>query len=156
MPISDGDEVTIAYVGRLKDGTVFDTSYRELAEETGLAAEHPGRVFEPLTIDIGDDAVIAGLQEALRGLDEGETLTVTIPPEQAYGEHRESNVGEYDREAFEEMLGDRELVEGFEVKTDEGLHGRVTDIGSEMVTVDFNHELAGETLIFEIEILDVA
>ena len=155
MPISDGDQVTIAYVGRLEDGSVFDTSNRELAERTGLAGENPDRIFEPLTIDIGSDSVIPGLQDALRGLEADEKLTVTIPPEEAYGEHRESRIGEYDREAFEEMVGDRELTEGFEVETDDGLRGRVTDIGSELVTVDFNHELAGETLLFEIEVLGV-
>lgn len=155
MPISDGDEVTIAYVGRLEDGSVFDTSNRELAEQTGLAEENPDRIFEPLTIDIGDESVIPGLEDALRGLDAGEKLTVTIPPEQAYGQHRESRIGEYDREAFEEMAGDRELVEGFEVEADNGLRGHVTNIGSEHVTVDFNHELAGKTLMFEIEVLGI-
>lgn len=155
MTISDGDNVTIEYVGRLEDGTLFDTSNSDLAEETGLAEENPERIFEPLTITIGDDTVIPGLQEALRGLEEGTETTVEIPPEQAYGEYRDGRVGAYDREEFEEMLGDRELVEGFEVKTEDGLFGRVTDIGDEEVTVDFNHELAGETLLFELEVVSV-
>ena len=155
MAITQGDSVTIEYVGRLADGTVFDTSDEQLAEQTGLAEENPERIFEPLTVDVGEDTIIPGLQDALRGMEAGDETTVTIPPEQAYGEHTEERIGEYDRQAFEEMIGDRELREGFEVETDDGLPGRVVDFDADTVTVDFNHELAGERLTFEIRILDV-
>ncbi len=156
MPITDGDEVTIEYTGRLPDRSLFDTSDRELAEESGLAEEHPDREFAPLTIAIGNSDVITGLQEALRGMEEGESTNVEIPPEKGYGEHKESRVAEYDRESFEEMIGDRELEMGFEVEVKEtGLPGRVTEISEGAVTVDFNHELAGEPLEFEIEVVDV-
>jgi FKBP-type peptidyl-prolyl cis-trans isomerase 2 len=155
MAISQGDTVTIEYVGRLPDGEVFDTSDRALAQQKGLLSENRDRVYKPLTVDIGDDSVIPGLQEALVGMEEGQQATVTIPPEQAYGDRTEERLGEYDREAFEEMLGDRELTVGSEVVADSGLEGRVVDIGEAAVTVDFNHELAGETLTFTIEILDV-
>ena len=156
MTITDGDEVTIEYIGRLPDGSVFDTSDRVLAEDTGLATEHPGRDFSPLTVTVGEGNVIEGLQEALRGLEEGDSTTVEIPPEKAYGEHREGRVAEYDRDAFEEMIGDRELEIGFEVEVKEtGLPGNVTEIEEETVTVDFNHELAGKTLEFDITVVDV-
>jgi peptidylprolyl isomerase len=155
MPITQGDSVTIEYVGRLADGTVFDTSDEQLAEQSGLAEKNPERIFEPLTVDVGEDTIIPGLQEALRGMEAGDETTVTIPPEQAYGEHTEERIGEYDRQAFEEMIGDRELREGFEVETDDGLPGRVVEFDADTVRVDFNHELAGETLTFEIRILDV-
>jgi FKBP-type peptidyl-prolyl cis-trans isomerase 2 len=155
MTITDGDTVTLEYVGRLSDGEVFDTSDRVLAQQEGLLNENQGRVYKPLTVDVGDDSVIPGLQEALVGMEEDQQATVTIPPEQAYGHRTEERIGEYDREGFEEMLGDRELTEGFEVEADSGLEGRVVDIGEETVTVDFNHELAGETLTFEIDIVDV-
>jgi len=155
MTISDGDSVTIEYVGRLPDGTVFDTSDEGLARETGLAEENPKRQFEPLTVEIGDEKVISGLEAALRGLEAGDSELVRIPPEKAYGEHTEDRVGEYDRAEFEEMLGGREAEEGVQVETEDGLPGRVTEVDEGTVTVDFNHELAGEMLEFEIEILDV-
>jgi len=156
MGISHDDSVTLNYVGRLPDGEVFDTSERSLAQQEGLLGENPGRVYEPLTLDIGDDSVIPGLQEALLGMEAGQQETVTIPPEQAYGHRTEDRIGEYGREAFENMLGDNELTEGFEVEADSGLEGRVTDIGEETVTVDFNHELAGKILTFEVEVVEVA
>jgi len=156
MTISDGDEVTIEYTGRLPDGELFDTSDRRLAEESGLASEHPDRDFKPLTIEIGDSDVIPGLQEALLGMENGETTIVSIPPEKGYGPHKESRIAEYDREAFQEMIGDRELEIGFEVEVKEtGLPGEVTEIGEETVTVDFNHELAGESLEFEIKVVAI-
>lgn len=155
MPISEGDSVTLHYIGRLDDGSVFDTSLHKVAEETGLLAENPTRQFEPITIEIGDENVIPGLEEALTGLEEGETATISVAPDSAYGEYSEERVGTYDREAFEELIGDHELREGFEVETDDGLPGRVTAITDEEVTVDFNNELAGERLTFELEILAV-
>jgi FKBP-type peptidyl-prolyl cis-trans isomerase 2 len=155
VTITNGDTVTLEYVGRLANGEVFDTSDRVIAQQEGLLSENQGRVYKPLTVDIGDDSVIPGLQEALLGMEEDEQATVEIPPEQAYGERTEQRIGEYDREGFEEMLDDHELVEGFKVEADSGLEGRIVDIGEETVTVDFNHELAGETLTFDIEILEV-
>jgi len=156
MTIEEGDDVTIEYVGRLDNGDLFDTSDRNLASEEGLIEEYPDRKFQPLTVTVGDDQVIEGLQEALRGLAEGDETVVEIPPELAYGRHREGRVAEYDREAFEEMIGDRELQMGFEVEVKEtGLPGRVVDWDEDTVTVDFNHELAGEHLQFEIEVVDV-
>lgn len=161
MAISDGDNVTIEYVGRLEDGTLFDTSDRALAEETGLAEEHPDRAYEPLTVNVGEGNVIEGLEEALRGLEEGDSTAVRIPPEKAYGRHRDSRVAEYDRDAFEKMLQDNDMADqleiGFEVEAkDSGLPGEVSEINDDSVVVDFNHELAGETLEFEIEVVDVS
>ena len=155
MAINAGDSVTIEYIGRLDDGSVFDTSNRTVAERSGLLADNPTRRFEPLTVDVGDDTVIPGLQEALVGLEEGEQTVVTIAAENAYGEYREEKVGEYDRDAFDDLLGDRELELGFEVEAENGLVGEVIEIGDEDVTVDFNHELAGEALTFEIEVVGI-
>jgi peptidylprolyl isomerase len=156
MPITDGDSVTIEYVGKLTDGTVFDTSDQELAQETGLTEEHPEREFEPLTVEVGSGSVIPGIEDALTGLEAGDSEIIRVPPEKAYGEYREDRVGEYDRDEFDKMLRSQELREGVEVQTEGGLPGEVVDVGQETVTVDFNHDLAGETLEFEIRVVDVS
>lgn len=155
MAITEGDSVTIAYIGRLEDGTVFDTSNEALARDAGLDEENPERNFKPLELKLGSGRVIEGLEEELVGMEVGDEKTIVIGPEKAYGPHTDDRVVGYDRDDFEEMIGDRELTEGFEVETEDGLPGRVVEIGDDVVTVDFNHELAGETLVFEIEILDV-
>lgn len=155
MPITEGDSVTISYVGRLDDGTVFDTSDEQLAREVGVDEEYPERSFKPLEVKLGSDRIIEGLEEELAGMEVGDEKTLTIPPEKAYGRHTDDRVAEYNRGEFEEMIGDRDLVDGFEVETNDGLPGEVVEFDANSVTVDFNHELAGETLTFEIEILDV-
>ncbi|MFB6254040.1 MAG: peptidylprolyl isomerase [Halobacteriaceae archaeon] len=155
MPISEGDSVTLEYTGRLDDGTVFDTTYEEVAKEAGLAQAQPNREYTPLTVELGNGTVIEGLEEALIGLEEGTTHTLTIPPEKAYGERRDDQIIEYDVEEFSEMLGSQPPTEGTYIETEDGDHAEITHVDDEIVRLDFNHQLAGETLEFEIEIVDV-
>ncbi|WP_255151489.1 FKBP-type peptidyl-prolyl cis-trans isomerase [Halorarius halobius] len=155
MTISAGDSVTIEYVGRLDDGTVFDTSRREVAEAEGLLDDQPGREYTPLTVDVGAGQVIDGLDEGLVGMDPGEEAVVTVPPEDGYGEYTDERVVEYDRDRLDEMLEGATLAEGMQLQTEEGLPGEVVDVGESVVRVDFNHELAGETLEFEVEVVEV-
>lgn len=155
MGISTGDSATIEYTGRLDDGTVFDTSHESVAEESGLADEQPEREYGPLAVDVGAGKVIDGIEEALIGMEAGDSEVVTIPPEKGYGERSDDRIVEYDVARFREMLQGEEPTEGLRVQTEQGLPGEVVHAGPEVVRVDFNHELAGETLEFEIEVVDV-
>lgn len=155
MAISAGDTVTVEYTGRLADGTVFDTSREAVAEETGLLEGQPGREYTPLTVEIGAERVIAGFEEALIGLEEGATPTVTIPPEKAYGEWSEDHVREYETGEFREMIGGETPEAGAYIETQDGGIAELVHVDEEVVKVDFNHELAGETLEFDISIVDV-
>lgn len=155
MTISSGDTATIEYTGRLDDGTVFDTSREETAEESGLLDDQAGREYAPLTVEIGDGEIIEGLEDALVGMEAGEEATVEIPPEKAYGEPTEDALVEYDRDAFEEALQGETPEEGMRVQTQEGGLGEVVEVGPESVRIDFNHDLAGETLEFEVEVVEV-
>ncbi len=150
--IDTGDRVTIEYVGRFEDGTVFATSSPEVAADHDLAA---GKERSPLVFTVGDGEVIPGLDEGVRGLAVGEEATIRVPPSEAYGPHREERVREYDRESFEAMVGEPPTI-GLHVEAQNDLHGDVTAIASDTVEVDFNHELAGRTLVFELRVLDVA
>lgn len=156
MAITTGDTVTFEYTARLEDGTVFDTSDESLAEEADLAEDYPDRSFEPLTVELGNRQIIEGLEEALLGLEKGAEDTVTIPPEKAYGSWDEQRVQEFDADQFggENVLGD-EIEEGDHLESQNGQVGKITDIGDEVVRIDFNHDLAGETLEFEFKITDV-
>lgn len=154
MTVSEGDSVTIEYTGRHTDGTVFDSSRRDVAEEADLDGLGQ-REFAPLTVDVGEGNIVPGLEDALVGMDAGEEKTVEIPPERGYGERTDDRIVEYERAEFEGMLGDTEVAEGLRLQTQEGLPGEVTDFDDDTVTVDFNHELAGEELVFEVEVVDV-
>lgn len=152
MTISDGDTVTFEYTGRLQDGTVFDTSREDVAEEEGIADDQ--RDYEPLTAEVGAGAVIEGMEDGLVGLDAGESDTLEIPPEKAYGERTDERVQEFETEQLVEMLGQRP-EEGDQLQAQNGQRGTVTHVDDDVVKVDFNPELAGETLVFDIEVVDV-
>lgn len=155
MAITNGDAVTIEYTGRTTDGAVFDTTHEPVAEETGLADAQPDRDYDPLTFEIGAGRVIDGLEEALRGLEEGATETITIPPEDAYGEWSEQQVQTFETDALREMLGGELPAEGDRLQAQDGSQGEVVAVDDTTVEVDFNSPLAGETLEFEVEIVAV-
>ena len=153
MPIEEGDRVRLDYVGRFEDGTVFATSRPAVAEEHGLLP--PGEADPaPLSFTVGAAEVIDGLESAVVGMAAGAEATVRVPPDEAYGEHDPDRVREYDPEAFEAMVGEPPEI-GTHVEAKNDLHGDVTAVTDESVQVDFNHELAGRTLVFDVEILDV-
>lgn len=155
MAITTGDSVTIEYTGRLQDGSVFDTSRESVASEEGIDQNEREHDFTPLTVEVGDGKIIEGLEEAILSMDEGDTQVVEIPPEKGYGERDEERVVEYDTDELKEMLQGTQPSEGMRLQTDQGLPGEVVDVGPEVTHVDFNHELAGEHLKFEVEVVDV-
>lgn len=132
-----GDKVKVDYTGKLEDGSVFDSS-------------QPGK---PLEFTIGAGQVIAGFETGVLGMKEGETKTVSIPPEKAYGERNEENVAEVPKESF--GADSNILRVGMPVTNSTGFNGTITAIYDKNVVVDFNHKLAGKTLIFEITLLEI-
>jgi len=155
MSITTGDSVTLEYTGRLDDGTVFDTSRRSVAEETGLAEAQPDREYAPLTVEVGDEQVIQGMEEGLIGLAAGEEETLEIPPEKAYGEPSDDQIQAFDTAELQEMLGGQTPEEGAYLEAQNGSQGEVVHVDEDVVRVDFNPHLAGETLTFDVEILEV-
>lgn len=155
MTIDTGDAVTLEYTGRLDDDTVFDTSRQTVADETGLAEAQPDREYAPLTVEIGDEQVIEGMEEGLIGLEAGETDTLTIPPEKAYGEPSDDQIQEFETAELREMLGGQTPEAGAYLEAQNGRQGEVVHVDDEVVRVDFNPALAGETLTFDVEIVDV-
>ena len=110
---------------------------------------------EPLTYLHGSGSIIPGLERELSGKRVGDTLNVRVEPADGYGEHREELVQAVPKSAFEGM----EKIEPgmrFEASGPEGSQTvRVTEVSHDTATVDANHALAGEVLIFEVEIIEV-
>lgn len=155
MAIATGDAVVVEYTGRLDDGAVFDTSRESVAEEAGLTEAQPDREYSPVTVEVGEGQIIAGLEEALIGMEPSDTRTVTVPPEDGYGEWSEEQVREYGADEFSEMVGGQTPEEGAYLETQEGGLAEIIHVDEETVRIDFNHDLAGETLEFDIEVVDV-
>jgi len=140
-PAARGDKVKVHYTGRLTDGTVFDTSLER---------------DEPLEFTLGQGAVIQGFEQAVLGLRPGESRSVEIPPESAYGPHREDMTVLVERSQLPPDL-DPQVGQRLEVGHANGntLLVTVTEVTGEAVRLDGNHPLAGQTLCFEIELLAI-
>ncbi len=134
------DLVKVHYTGRLEDGTTFDSS-----EESA-----------PLEFTIGRGQVIPGFEQAVVGMQVGESKTVRIPAEQAYGEHHPQLVANLGRD---DVPADMELQIGnqLEVTQEDGEKFLVMVAGltDDSVTLDANHPLAGKELIFDIDLLEI-
>lgn len=85
-----GDSITVNYVGLLPNGTVFDTSVQEVAEQSGIAQE--GRTYEPFTFTLGSTDVISGWNVAVTDMKKGEVAQFALPASFAYGEQGVGNI----------------------------------------------------------------
>ncbi|ACK65420.1 peptidylprolyl isomerase FKBP-type [Rippkaea orientalis PCC 8801] len=135
-----GDQVTVNYTGKLDDGTIFDSSIDR----------------EPLQFSLGEGDVIPGFEEAVTGMSPGDTKTVTIPCNQAYGPYHEEMVIVVDQQQIPAELG-IEVGQQLQIRQgeDEIIPVIITDISDSKVTLDANHPLAGQDLTFEIELVEI-
>ena len=139
MQAANQTVVSIDYTLKDDEGDVLDSS------EAGA----------PLVYLHGADNIIPGLEAALTGKSAGEALTVVVSAEDGYGEYDESLVAEVERDRFP-GADEIELGDQFQANTPEGPR-MVTVIGidDEAITIDANHPLAGETLHFDVTIVEV-
>ena len=142
MTAQKGSTVKVHYAGTLKsDGSQFDSS--------------EGR--EPLEFKLGEGMVIAGFEKAVIGKSVGDKVSVEISPEEGYGTPNDQLVFQVRKEQLPPNV---ELEAGImlEIRTEDGqpAYVRVTEFDDEMVTLDGNHPLAGQTLCFDIEVVEVA
>ena len=153
--IEPGHIAIVHLTGRLVDGPeagqVFETTDVDVALEEGIY--HDSRDFKPLEFRVGEGHVLPGLDAAVQGMAEGETKTVVLEPESAYGTVDESAIVTIPRAELEARSETTAEV-GELVESESGEIGWITDVADESVTVDFNHELAGERVEFEISVLE--
>ncbi len=138
-----GDTVKIHYTGRLDDGSEFDSSI--------------GR--EPLEFTLGEGRVIAGFEQAVVGMTEGNSKTVTIAADQAYGPRNEQAIQDVPLTSLPDQIRE-DLQVGMRLQANDPngqpLVLTVTTIGEEAVTLDANHPLAGQDLTFDLELVEIA
>ena len=136
-----GDSVTIKYVGKLEDGTVFD------------ASEHHGNNLEFI---IGEKKLLPEFENSIIGMEVGQTKTIEIKSENAYGQRKEELVQKIDK---------KQLPEGLDVKVGQKLRAKhdtgdeivvdVIDVADDTITIDVNHPLAGKDLTFDITLEEI-
>ena len=137
---------------KIEDNSVVRFHYT--VAEPGHGQIETSRNQEPMTVLIGQGGIIAGLEQAMRGREAGETFEVTIEPAQAYGDRREGMVQRIPRKHFKGA----KLAPGMQVvlPTEQGNRPMtVRKVGVSVVDVDLNHPMAGKTLVFDVELLGV-
>jgi peptidylprolyl isomerase len=138
--VKTGDTVSLHYTGTLNDGSEFDSSVGG----------------SPLSFTVGAGQVIPGFDAAVQGMAVGEKKTVTIPADEAYGEHNEAMVQVVPRA---HLPDDMPVEEGMQVQaeTEDGqlMVLTIVEFDDENVTMDANHPLAGEDLTFALEIVSI-
>ena len=137
--IKNGDNVSVHYTGKLEDGSVFDTSLVE------------GR--EPLKAQLGQGLLIKGFEDGLLEMIEGDKKTIEIESKDAYGDVNDEMIAEVPKEQMPEGITVGDLLQA------QGPMGpvnvKVVEIHENHVIVDANHPLAGQKLIFDLELISV-
>lgn len=135
-----GDTVKIHYKGKKEDGAVFGSS----------------KGGPPIEFKIGEGGMISGLEEGLIGLEIGESKTITVPPEKAFGPIREELFKIIKEDELPENI---KPVVGQQVKMvrpdGKNVDFRITEIKADKIILNGNHPLAGETLTLDVEIVEI-
>ncbi len=139
-PIAEASTVTLHLSLALEDGTIAESTFGD----------------DPLTIIMGDGTLDHGLELGLYGLTRGKRQRLTLDPGQAFGQRDPGNIHTLPRNTFADgVVPEPGVIIGFETPAGEELAGAILESDETSVRVDFNHPLAGRTIIFDVEILDV-
>lgn len=149
---TQGEVAVVHFTGRIAEGEdegrVFDTTDPDVARSEEVYRGN--RDYEPLAFRVGEQTVVPGLDEAVREMSVGDERTVEVEPDRAFGERDESKVVEFPR-ADLDARNDLTAEPGELVRTETGW---ITAVDDETATVDFNHELAGLAVEFDVRLLD--
>ena len=139
--IGTDSQVTLHFALRLEDGTDVDSTFSR----------------DPASLTIGDGNLPEAFERCLHGLMAGDRQSFTLAPEDAFGQPNPNNVQTFKRREF---APDLELEEGLVLSFADAakaeVPGVIKSFDDDTVEVDFNHPLAGRTLTFEVEVIDVA
>ena len=138
--VKNGDKVRVHFTGHLVDGTVFGSTLDE----------------EPFEFTIGDKNMLSGFENAVVGMHKGETKTIYLSPGEAYGPHKKELVHIMERSSFPQEIK-IEVGKRLRVRTQEGEYKIVTikEFTEDHVVIDENDPLAGKTLTFKIELVEI-
>jgi peptidylprolyl isomerase len=140
-PAKKGDTVKIHYTGTLDDGSVFDSSLER----------------EPLQFKLGSGQVIAGFDKMVTGLNVGDKKTEKLPPEMAYGVWNKEMAIEMPRDRFpSDMVPEVGMQMSLRNDQNQSFEVVVMEINDEKAILDANPPLAGKSLTFEIELIEIS
>lgn len=151
VTIKSGDNITVDYVWRLDGENVFDTSVESIAKACGK--HNPARNYnEWLAFSVWAWQMIAGFDKAVQWMKIGQTKTIEISPEEAYGQRDPAKLIRVEKNKFPNP---ESYQAGMEVMTQFWQKFKITEVTDTEIVLDANHELAGKTLIFDITIKSI-
>jgi FKBP-type peptidyl-prolyl cis-trans isomerase 2 len=133
--IKEGNRVNLRYLAKFEDGKVFDEGYFEF--------------------EVGAVEIITGVEEGVLGMEEGERKELTVPPKKGYGERKEGLKKTFPKLYFRGRKFKKGNTMRFQTKTGKIVQCLVDEVTKDEVTFDFNNPLAGKTLKFELEVIEV-
>lgn len=139
MVVEKGNTIKVEYTGSFEDGEVFDAS-----EKHG----------EPLEFKAGEGMVVPGFDAAVIGMDVGEEKTVTLKPEEAYGEPHPNAVQVVPKDKFPAEAKEGMMI-GVPLPNGQQVPAKITKITDSEVTIDMNHPMAGKVLVFKIKVVEI-
>jgi FKBP-type peptidyl-prolyl cis-trans isomerase SlyD len=149
MAVKEGDFIRLEYTGKVQEtGNVFDTTDENVAEEAGIKLDN--KSYGAIPIVVGGGHVLKGLDEAIIGMEEGEEKIVEITPEEGFGLRDPKllqliPMGEFKKQGMKPEVG--------MAITSDGTTGIIRSVSGGRVRVDFNHELAGKNLEYNIKVI---
>jgi len=136
----DGDTVKVHFTGRLENGEVFVKSEED----------------QPVDLTLGTGELIPGVERAIVGMEVGEKKTIAVPPEQAYGPKQEDLMVEIDKSNLPEHVTPA-IGKGLRIRQSDGddIPVIISEMTENTVTLDGNHPLAGATLFFDLQLVEI-
>jgi peptidylprolyl isomerase len=135
-----GDLVSVHYTEKLKNGEVFDSS----------------KDRNPLEFTLGNKELLAGFEDGVEGMKPGESRSVTLEPENAFGDRREDLLLKLPKNEFPQNITPSV---GLQLRLSNASGNEmtvvITEVGEDSVTLDGNHPLSGQTVVFDIELLEI-
>lgn len=140
--ITDGSKVDLHFEVSLENGTVIDSTF-----DRG----------EPVSLMIGDGSLLEGFEKVLINLQAGDTRTASLSPDEAFGQWNPDNVQTFSHAQFATTGSIPEVgtMMEFADKGNSTLVGVVSEVTDDTIKVDFNHPLAGQNVLFKVQIFKV-
>jgi len=149
MPLQKGDYILLDYTIIVKDeNRIVQTTSEEKAREAGIYS--PDQIYEPRLVILGETKLLEPVEEALLKAEEGQELTVEIPPEKGFGLRDPSKIRTM---SIREFYRIGKIPRPGDIVEIEGQQARVIEVSSGRVVLDFNHPLAGKTLIVQLKVV---
>jgi peptidylprolyl isomerase len=140
VKVKDGDTVKVDYTLTLEDGTIYDSSPEG----------------EPFEFTLGNNEVITGFEDTVKGMKVGETKTVTLTPDQAYGQYYDELIQVVDRSQLPtDMIPEVGMYITGQASDGTSRQFLITEVTDTTITVNGNLPLAGKTLTFEITLVEI-